>query len=314
MRSIRKINFELIARCNKINYCPYCYYQLLPDNKKNEILPLAVFIKFIEKIKQYKLNNINLSGGEPVIVQNLGEYIRIAQEASSFVRVITNSDLLSTDKIETLFLYGLKSINLSLNELTFNPDLEFNVYIEKYIKKIFTMKKIGYNNICILVVVSKFSLKYITRIIYLAKEMNIELYLQPLFIPQSKNELNFLIDFSVADLNLLTNALLDWADEDWRKRYVDVWLRTIIDRKKPDICTQGIDSFLVCSDGKVVPCYHRRDLDCGNIVRDDLHEIFDKLDYFCNKIGDANCYELDCKCTGLYGYQVRYFESKFLHK
>lgn len=104
---------ELTNACN--HACVFCQNPKM--NRKIGRLPLDVFEKFVKSSIEYGLEEIGLySTGEPFMVKNLHEYIKLSKKHGiKRVYISTNGALSSLEKILKCHSAGLDSIKFSIN-------------------------------------------------------------------------------------------------------------------------------------------------------------------------------------------------------
>jgi AdoMet-dependent heme synthase len=86
---------------------------------KNE-LKLEEIRKLLVELKQLKVKNIELSGGEPLLREDLFQIIRYAKKLGFYVKILSNGSLLSRGKIRKLKRIGLDEIAFSLDGYSYN--------------------------------------------------------------------------------------------------------------------------------------------------------------------------------------------------
>ncbi|MBM3253376.1 MAG: radical SAM protein [Candidatus Omnitrophica bacterium] len=92
------VYIALTERCP--NRCVYCNYEVLRKNKKYEITTGDVF-NIIAQLKQAGTEKLHLSGGEPLIRDDLGKIIDYAKSKGMFVG-ISCSGIYIPEKVEML--------------------------------------------------------------------------------------------------------------------------------------------------------------------------------------------------------------------
>lgn len=83
-------------------------------NEKNNIFDITVFEKICQNIKKLDGSYICLSGGEPTMVKNIGDYIKIAKKYGLATRINTNGWNVTKDNLESWLKNGLDQIVLSI--------------------------------------------------------------------------------------------------------------------------------------------------------------------------------------------------------
>ena len=110
---INYICFEVSAICNMD--CKFCFANWR-ENKKQ--LPLEKVISIIDKLKEYGIEAINLTGGDPILRNDIVEICKYCKEKGIMTIISTNGiELMRKKEI----LNYIDSINLPLD--SFNPDI-----------------------------------------------------------------------------------------------------------------------------------------------------------------------------------------------
>ena len=109
---INYICFEVSAICNMD--CKFCFAQWR-ENKKH--LPLEKVLKIIDKLKEFGIQAINLTGGDPLLRNDILEICKYCKNKGVMTIISTNGiELLKNKEI----LEYIDSINLPLD--SFNPE------------------------------------------------------------------------------------------------------------------------------------------------------------------------------------------------
>lgn len=107
-----------IVLTTECNYkCKYCFAEGEQD-KQSRIIPLDKLKPVLKNGKEFGINKIKLTGGEPLLypeLEALLEYIREIQ--IPYVDLTTNISLLNEKNIEMLNRYHVNALTLSLNTL-----------------------------------------------------------------------------------------------------------------------------------------------------------------------------------------------------
>lgn len=123
----KKIYIEITNVCNlQCEFCP-------KTQRKPKFLSIQEFEHIIEEVSPYT-NYVYLHIlGEPLLHQNLKEFIEIAAKKNIKVNLTTNGTLLSREKDFLLELSALRQINISLHSFEAN---ELNLALYDYIKSV----------------------------------------------------------------------------------------------------------------------------------------------------------------------------------
>lgn len=131
---LRNFKYLRISITDKCNYrCSYCMPKDIFDKdhqflRKNELLSYEEIIEVVKILKDYGLEKIRLTGGEPLLRKNIELLIRALKEDAliSEVTMTTNGSLLDMNKINKLKEYGLNSMTISLDSLSKNSTNTIN--------------------------------------------------------------------------------------------------------------------------------------------------------------------------------------------
>ena len=119
-RIARKLRISVTDRCNL--QCIYC----MPKNNNNwfdpsDILTFDEIIRFASIMSKLGIDNIRLTGGEPLLRLNIENLIENLSKITGIKKIsMTTNGILLPDKISQLKKAGLSSINISLD--TFNHE------------------------------------------------------------------------------------------------------------------------------------------------------------------------------------------------
>lgn len=91
---IDTVDWKLIGTCNL--RCLHCY----GPPKTERSLPPEKLFQIIEKFKDLKVKTVVLTGGEPLLVQNIAEIMRLLHEAGITIALSTNTSFFSRYKAE----------------------------------------------------------------------------------------------------------------------------------------------------------------------------------------------------------------------
>lgn len=92
------IYIEINSHCNK--KCIYCYNEDIIESFT--VLPLSVVTKIIDEMKALGVNNISLSGGEPMLHPNILDILAYCHDTDIKVTMITNCSVINKENIRSL--------------------------------------------------------------------------------------------------------------------------------------------------------------------------------------------------------------------
>ena len=103
-----------VVLTNRCNYnCPFCFV----DQKSPTYLDLNVFVNLIDDLKSGGCCYLYISGGEPLTVPRIGEYLNYAAQRIPYTHLVTNGSLLKGDLLETVSSSGISEISVSIDAL-----------------------------------------------------------------------------------------------------------------------------------------------------------------------------------------------------
>jgi len=120
----RNFNFVVKLTTNCPANCKCCANrkrEFKLKNENNKIFDISIFEKICINIKKVGGHYVCLSGGEPTMVSNIEEYLKIAHDNGLAIRMNTNGWEITEEKLTKWLSLGLEQIVLSvysLNKIT----------------------------------------------------------------------------------------------------------------------------------------------------------------------------------------------------
>jgi len=113
MIRVKEIDLYITNKCNL--RCPFCSVEV---NKEMDCeLTLNEIKTFIGSAKEMGLEELHLTGGEPLLRKDVCEIVKYAVDKQLNVRLITNGTLMTLSLFDELYNAGLRSIMFSLDGL-----------------------------------------------------------------------------------------------------------------------------------------------------------------------------------------------------
>lgn len=96
--------------------CPTCALRLKFFSGKKKITPLSIleWQRIIEQAKSLGCENLNISGGEPLLYINIIDLIKIGVTNGMKINLNTNGSLVTEQEALRLYSAGLNSVNISV--------------------------------------------------------------------------------------------------------------------------------------------------------------------------------------------------------
>lgn len=113
---LRSIHIEIASACNE--RCVHCY---IPHKYKTNLMDSALFYRIIEEGRKMNIIHVTLSGGEPLLHEDIIGFLRRCRELDLSVNVLSNLTLLSDEIIEEMKKNPLLSVQTSIYAM--NPNI-----------------------------------------------------------------------------------------------------------------------------------------------------------------------------------------------
>jgi len=249
---LNKIKFNrayiaITSRCNLD--CEYCY---LSNDKSNE-LTTQEWIKTFDKISDQGIKWVQLTGGEPLMREDIWEILRECDKKFDKVILATNATLIDNEISRKLSELKHLILYISLNNWEENQERQSKIEIIKNLKK-------DGNSVVVLTTISNENFKDIPKIIDFVQKIN--------------------VPWKIGFLFLRGHATRDMLDP-VTNRFLNENKEKIKNEKSKKItvvppCNAGFSTISIMENGDVSPCVAARDKSfiAGNIIKDDLEKIF----------------------------------------
>lgn len=132
MKEYSSIRLEVTSHCNlKCQYCHNSKY----SNRKDDMTTDEILLLIRNVKRQYPINKILLTGGEPLVNNDIFKIIEQVSALGIKADMVTNATLLTEEVIKKLEKSGLKRIRISIDEIgeksslrsTENPNEIWNI-------------------------------------------------------------------------------------------------------------------------------------------------------------------------------------------
>ncbi|MBP7652305.1 radical SAM protein [Candidatus Dependentiae bacterium] len=299
---MNNIFLMLTNECN--NNCFYCLNNLNKINlhSRTQELSLSQYIELISKMKKAAINNIILTGGEPLLNNNINAIVSEAYKNGISTLLLTNAELITEESMTNLKNSGLNAVTVSLSKLIDSDSEDFNNLLNFYYDKTETVKKIFGTVTSTFLLSSKNHTRIYDVYKKVSKSENKHFIIQPLHIDENLPAVFKKYSLSEIDKKFWKNIkeqLSDWMIENNTYSYVQL----IQDYyEKNDIkgisCFMGSAAAVIDVFGNVFPCFHRKDLYAGNVITGNFNDILINALYKSNNLIDAGC--ISSKCLSLF--------------
>lgn len=277
------ITIDVTSKCNL--RCKHC--------RVNEIeydMPLEEIKTAFKKLSDFKPRGVFISGGEPLIREDIVDIVKESKKLAPVTVLNTNSLLLTEKNLKDLIEAGLNYIQVSVDGIEEQHD-----YIRgkgTYRKTIEKLKMINkYSDKIKLHISSVVSLKNIdymeefARQILEVEKINVQILGFKRFIPN--NVLKDTASLGREGLKKLYDNLNKLQKKYKRKTTIasDMPMKNVFNEKKAfEVlkkynmqcvgCSAGVNGISIRNNGTVTPCTLLY-ISCGNILKQDLNEIME---------------------------------------
>jgi len=242
LMKLKKIYIEITNACNLS--CDFC----IKNKRKINYMTFAEFKTIIDKINT-KTKEIYLHIlGEPLLHQNINEFIDYANNKNIKVNITTNGYLIKKIKDN----HNINRLNISIH--SFNE--KYQMTLDEYLKNIFN-------------VIDNIKNKtYITIRLWI-KDKNTK-YILDFINKRYQTNITDIKDNNKIKItnNLLIDTFHEFIWPDLNNNYYN----------EVGTCKGLIDHIGILSDGTIIPCCldSQKIINLGNIYQDNLEEIFNK--------------------------------------
>lgn len=287
------INIDERCNCE----CPFCFYNTGYLRRRESLLSENHLAAVIDDAIEMRVKGIIFTGGEPLMggekrLAMIERLVRKAREGGVYTLLLTNGSYLKPGSSERLAEAGLGGVSVGLDTLS---------GIEGY--KIAGWRGVEAalaQDLRVTVIMTLTSENYVdlAAIYRFAATRGLGLILQPAFIPGESPLFDkiSLHTLPSSELESLFEKITGWAKNFGMEKYLGYFkgLYDLPGGTKPASCEMGSNVGIVEPDGSVVPCFHRRDIVAGNIGKERLADIAEKLREISAPLADAHCFGEHC--------------------
>lgn len=281
------IIFVMTRRCNM--NCKCCVDKIRQSKRKSNRDITEEVLGFC---KNMGVHHVILTGGEPLMEDNVFEVVDIFAKEKIETSIITNGSF--PEKVELLKKAGLDNLFVSMDgitEKTHNVIKETN--LQSVLKTIAETKRFEIN--CIInCIVHKFNYMHIGEMIQFAMDTKVrDLFFSPFF--EEKDYEKEKMGLSIEQWKSCKKDLAFWAHLYHHENYFQYWKGLYKSTgQSPKKCMALKKGLVIDETGNIFPCFSREDLNCGDVSEDGFESIIDKMQEHAQKICDASCFNEHC--------------------
>lgn len=259
---LNSIKIHINSKCNY--NCVYCYSK----NIKGEVLPTQKWLETIDKLKDYPVQTIEISGGEPFLHKDLFKILKKCSDINYNITIYTNGSLINKNWIKKL-----KSLDTHII-LSIKYD-SVNTY-SKCIRSKHSLKKIENNiqalvnnkiSVVTFITVTKKNIRYVKRLI----NRSIELGAFPVierYVPVKDCKINDQLSINAMDWFYVTK-LINKVYSNY-KHLIDG-----VNKIQGRTCSCYTTQVSIMQNGDVLPCqFLPPSMKIGNITNNSLEDVW----------------------------------------
>ena len=103
------VTIQVTDRCNLL--CAHCHR----DTKNTSTMSLPMFKKIVTELRKLHVFNVNISGGEPLLIPELPQMIAFVSQQGMRVTMSTNGILFTEKLVNQVYDVGLRHVHISLD-------------------------------------------------------------------------------------------------------------------------------------------------------------------------------------------------------
>lgn len=274
---------EITSKCNE--RCVHCY---IPHKNKDTDIEPEMFYRTIEQCKKMGVMDITLSGGEPMAHPCFLDFLNETKKNDFFVTVLSNLTLLDDKIISELKSTCLSGIQVSLYSMV--PEIHDGItkVTGSFEKTRNAILRLIENNIpvqisCPTMIQNKDSYRAVAR---WASEHGIRAYTDSILMARYDHSTDNLDNrITLEDMERVFNDIID-CDLSYQELIKNTDFKEMTPNYADDIiCSVGIMSMCMVSNGNVYPCAGWQSYICGNLKEQKLQDIWQnstELNYLRN--------------------------------
>ncbi|MFC1890208.1 radical SAM/SPASM domain-containing protein [Thermodesulfobacteriota bacterium] len=278
----------LTTRCTRT--CPHCFYVTGHQSRVEVEMDADTVLGALEGLQGKGLRAVIITGGEPLLRDDLESIIAGSASMGLWTLLLTNGDLLTLERTAGLEAAGLDAVSLALDSLS-----EGSL---KSARRVMTHLALRSGmDVTAITTLTRINAGELEAVMDLAGSLSAGHLAGPAFIPETSPAYPDLsLDFlDEEELDHLCGVLDAWAERTGATGYARL-VKSLLrgTDTRPSRCTMGTASLVINPDGRVLPCFHREDLDCGNVTADNIDEVLARLRTLARPLWMAPCFGAHC--------------------
>ena len=275
----------LVAQCNL--KCAHCWISPAFSQHRQEGIPFDSLTKTISEAKVLGLQDVKLTGGEPLLYRNIGELLDFLGREEINISVETNGTLIDREMVDRFLACDVEQIAVSLDGATEKVHDEIRGVEGSFRRTLNGLGLISESNLNfqIIMTLQRKNKKEVEDVIRLSRDVGAESLKINHLLPCGRGKNVFKHEQNLGLEELITLYQMvekNWPQPDGLEIIFDlpVAFRSIENIKTRGICECNIlnilgilsnGDFSICGIGQTV-----EELRMGNICRDSISEVWEK--------------------------------------
>jgi len=249
----------------------------------------SAILDALDRLAALGVKQLIVTGGEPLLREETMTLVRKAGYLHMERLILTNGDLLDERTVPPILACGVEGLSISINSMTEAKRLE---------QALARLRKSPCLRLTATIVFNKNNTGDLRALYDWARRMRLGTILQPAYIPSNSDRFEQLSPqhLSEGQWEVVDKLLREWGAAEKTGDYAD-YILSLYGRggnTKPKHCAMGSQAIVIDCDGAVYPCFHRRDLKAGDLLKTPGEEILENLERSSRKICSAPCYGEHC--------------------
>lgn len=300
----RAAYFNVTSRCNL--HCPTCYYNAGRQSSTEAESSTEEAFFIIDRLVEGGVKGLIISGGEPLIRQDIVQILAHARTRCEKVVLVTNGTLISSPELAESISQTVDSVQVSIDgpNHAIHDAIRGRGTFERAIQAVRHLREAGVQNLRIVPTITRLNVESLPTMLALALELGVELDMS-VFIPIGRGSCNSEQLAICADD--LVRLFYKTIEELRKAGYPTKQLGCFDNRRTLGVrtsCGAGQKLVSVDAKGDVYPCHalHLPELKLGNLLQTPLAELWAQS----SVVGLFRNADVDNK-EGCQNCDVRYF-------
>lgn len=244
---IMNINLELTDQCNE--KCVHCYNG---HPTESNFLHYETFIKILEELKRERVNQITLTGGEPLLHPNIKEILELCFYNKMSITLLTNGLLVDSEMIDLFKRINISMIQISLYSMNSEIHDRVTRIQGSHTKTMNAIKELRNRDI------------NISLSSPLIQDYNLESKVE---LENWANQNGIIINFN--------QDIMDKIEKEFLTGDIKHSLKNFANSAKQMNCSAGYTTLFIAANGEIYPCIALKNLySLGNSISTSLHEVW----------------------------------------